>query len=1781
MASTSVAATRIEIPGVELGEELGRGAHSVVYAGARDGRALAIKVALESSEPNEAERQRFVREATLLASLRHPSFAEIFEIGERSGRAYLVMERVEGQTLAERMRERRLTPDRVAALGMDIAEGLAAIHRRGLVHRDVKPNNVVVDARGKAKLIDFGLVTRSGDEHSNEIGGTFLYSAPEQTGLLKRPIDGRADLYALGVVLYECVAGQTPFRSSDPGELMRQHAVMEPPRLEEVSPEAHPILAQIIHRLLAKDPDDRYQTAEGLAADLGRLHELSRALADHREVLLGRDDFSYGVLRESPLIGREPELRRLKKAWNATLRGRGCTVCVAGPSGVGKTRLLSTLMGHVRETSGLVLCARGRADRQEPFAALQGALASLLDHMARLPEESRAVMGALVIEASEDAQAHLLRALPRLRAVLGTTKSAATEVVSSEEYHETIAEFFLRLARSAGGVALFVDDAEHVDDASMRVFERVALGLASSPFALFLGVGEERTRSLDELRTLLGRDRLVEVTLHPLSHEATERLLASYLGVSEVGADLVQPLMVRTEGSPLLISEYLRAMLEGGMLLPHWGRWIVDRERLEHIELSSGVLQLVRQRIETLDAEAVAILRAAAVLGTRFELALLRRVCGSSDESVDWAVAEALRSRLLEREPGGSYAFIHQQVRAAFLEELDPAAERELNRAAAEAIRALYGEEDDTVLYALAHHAYLGNGPRLYETSLRAGTHALASYAYEEAHGYLSRALGAERERARNDLELQRSLGVAAGRTGRTTEAVEHLRRAVEMTEDRVQRAELHAMLAQVHVWDSFHTAAAWREVENGLAAIGSGIARWRVTRVLRALLAWLRGYVIQKTGIGFATASGETRERLIVFSRLLKLAGHVRYWTMQPSEMVLLILRMAPPAFRLGPGKELVYTHISYALALAAVGRHRLSERSQQRALEVSRSLGDRALEAYSRMNGAIAANVRGHLLASEHEMKDTLSEHGGFLDYGEYTQGIADLSWQLQLRGHVAAAHRWVERGLAADRRAEFQRGQIFLPSRAAICLATLGRAEEARDHLDYARGIAENAPGDTYRLGNYLSHLAFYHLELGHLEEALAALKEYRELGIPPARSPFHMRNTYVFAAYAMAEHAASGAGRASGLDTAIEELRSVSRHGHPLLTGHLEVIRARRIRLFGRPEAAHPHLDAALRWAFAADAPWIEFEAKLERAVVLEKMQHDSSAARLAREAYEQALDAGWIYRARRVRREFEQLNRATRTQARSVSRSESDAADLGNARAVQLQRHVDALVQVSRVSLSVIDADQQARAILDEVVSLFGAERAFLFLVDVEREGGELQLYAARNSIRGNLRDTQGYSTQVIERVLGSRAPVVIASNEDAVAIGSESAIALNLRSIIAAPLMIRDRLVGVVYLDNRLAKGVFTEDDAETLTAVSSHIAIAIETSRTATLEMRYKAERDKRKLAEALRALTTSSTPTTDDAQIVTKLLDSVLRFIPATRASCYILRDREWRWLANKNEGADTRVLEGGEGTPVPRVDLLNQIRDTQQPHLVRLHDESDRGALPNVDPRARSWLAVPLIGGEQVRAVLTLESHADDGLDDGHLELAQTFAGQAGMSIDNIHLFQKVQQLATVDELTGVSNRRSLFEFARNEFRRSRRYQQPMSLLMIDVDHFKPVNDTHGHAVGDVVLRQMATRCSECARDVDHLGRYGGEEFMMVAPLTSAKFALKLAERIRNAVESRPFTTSAGELLLTVSLGVAELEEGDESVEDILERADGALYRAKRDGRNRVACDSSREG
>jgi len=411
---------------------------------------------------------------------------------------------------------------------------------------------------------------------------------------------------------------------------------------------------------------------------------------------------------------------------------------------------------------------------------------------------------------------------------------------------------------------------------------------------------------------------------------------------------------------------------------------------------------------------------------------------------------------------------------------------------------------------------------------------------------------------------------------------------------------------------------------------------------------------------------------------------------------------------------------------------------------------------------------------------------------------------------------------------------------------------------------------------------------------------------------------------------------------------------------------------------------------------------------------------------------------------------------------------------------------------------------------------------------------------------------------------------VIAGTEEGAALGSQSAVQHDLRSILAAPLMLEGRLLGVVYLDSRLARGIFTADDVEILAAISNHIAISLETARAAQLEATVAAEREQRGLAETLRDSMAVISATLEPAAVMSGLLEMTGRSIAYDRAAVLMLDGRSWSLAAVAGDLTpqltDEHMLTLGID---PRTALITPDGTGRVVGDVA----GGTAPIPELLGDAGAWLAAPLAARGELAGVLVMATDKRGGLGPAQLELAATFAGQGIVAYENARLFAAVQRMAITDELTKVSNRRHFFDLGDKLFATAHRYGPPLSVLMLDIDHFKQVNDRYGHAAGDDVIRTVAERLSGVVRTMDLLGRYGGEEFALVLPETHEGAAV-LGERLREAVEAEPIATCEGDISVTISVGVAIMGDADADLAAILNRADGALYEAKRAGRNRVA-------
>jgi len=343
--------------------------------------------------------------------------------------------------------------------------------------------------------------------------------------------------------------------------------------------------------------------------------------------------------------------------------------------------------------------------------------------------------------------------------------------------------------------------------------------------------------------------------------------------------------------------------------------------------------------------------------------------------------------------------------------------------------------------------------------------------------------------------------------------------------------------------------------------------------------------------------------------------------------------------------------------------------------------------------------------------------------------------------------------------------------------------------------------------------------------------------------------------------------------------------------------------------------------------------------------------------------------------------------------------------------------------------------------------------------------------------------------------------------------------------------------------------------------AITNHVAVSLETARAAQLALAVQAARRQRDVAETLRAAMAEQSATLDPDDVMRRLLGSLARTLTGD-AAVLLSRDGE-RLVVTASHGPAAPVGTALDPVPPALLDLatprVGTVADGQQPPFGPLLGS------------ARSWLAIPVAERRNPLGFLLVSSDHDT-IQEEQVELAAALAGQGMTAYDNARLFSEVQRLATIDGLTGLYNRNYFFAEASRQARITRRYQRPFAAIMMDVDHFKRINDSYGHAVGDDVIRAVAARLRDAARDSDVLGRYGGEEFVLVTPETGASAAM-LAERLREVISGTPVLTAAGPLAVTISVGMAHVDSGDQDLGPLLARADAALYEAKQTGRNRV--------
>ena len=795
------AQTAMQRAGYRLEAPIGRGATGTVYRATQLSlkRDVALKVLAADLAADVVARERFLRESTLAASLEHPHIVPIYNAGEVDGVCYIAMRYVAGSDLQAMIRrQRRLPGDVAVSIVTQLAGALEAAHAVRLIHRDVKPSNVLISdgqedpSRPHAWLGDFGLSKRLGDSTVSPTErplGTVHYMAPEQ--IRGERLDARADIYSLGCLLYQCLTGEVPYPRDSEVAVLYAHLEAPPPLVSERALELPAQFDGVIESALAKSPADRPGSAAELAqAATAALEGKSVARRRAPQGAGAKASASPQPVRGRTMVGRLAESEQLVGALEEAISGQGGVVLIGGEAGIGKTTLARGLSDHAEHRAIPSVWGVGLSAEAAPpywhWIQVVSAIASSPD----ADDLFRSIGG----------RAGWLRMIAPDVEI--EAKDVDLEGVAEGRFHVYDAVLaLLRAAAARSALVVVLDDLHAADEASLLALSFISHSIADNRILI---VGTHRDVDLDQpARAVPKLTELVRparsIAVQGLAPGDVGRLIELRQSVVPAPAAVTRIHQV-TAGNPLFITELL-GLLGTDELKDD--RAIVSSA----LPLPAGVRDAIAARLSLLSPPAREVLDLASVAGERFRATIIAAAGSRSGTELLGLLDEAVRLHLVRTldDPPDGYAFRHGLIQATLYDALSGSTRAAYHDAVGRALERGYDTSSGEGLAEVAHHfleaAAIHDSERAVQYATRAGDRAVAKYAYDQAVILYERALAFCPSDGDRRLALLQSLGEAQTRAGDTDGARATLKAAADVALARGDATALgHAVLA-LGIW--------------------------------------------------------------------------------------------------------------------------------------------------------------------------------------------------------------------------------------------------------------------------------------------------------------------------------------------------------------------------------------------------------------------------------------------------------------------------------------------------------------------------------------------------------------------------------------------------------------------------------------------------------------------------------------------------------------------------------------------------------------------------------------------------------------------------------------------------------------------------------------------------------------------------------------------------------------------------------------------------------------------
>ena len=778
-----------DISGYIITERLYVGTRTAVYRAVQTDsqRPVVIKV-LRQAHPSFGELVQFRNQYTIMRCITNENSKNLPIPGiiqpltlEPFGSGYaLVMEDWGGVSLNNYTQQKALDLVEVLTIALQLADILHGLCQHQVVHKDIKPDNILISPETKqVKLIDFNIASLLPKETQeiqspNILEGTLAYLAPEQTGRMNRGIDYRADFYALGVTLYQLLSGSLPFISEDPLELVHCHIAKIPVPLNQVNSAIPEMVAAIVSKLMAKNAEDRYQSAIGLKHDLQQCLTQWQETGEVLAFELGQRDVSDRFLIPEKLYGREAETQALLAAFDRVATGSSELVLVAGFSGIGKTAIVNEVHKPITRQNGYFI--KGKFDqfnRNIPLSAFVQALRDLMGKLLCESDRQLAQWKAQILEAVGENGQVLIDVIPELGQIIGT-QTIAPELSGSavqNRFNVLLQKFIGVFTTADHPLVIFLDDLQWADLASLQL---IKLLMNDNGYLLMLGAYRDNEVSAAHpfiltVEEIKKSGAIVHtITLESLTFDDTNRLVADTLNCPlELAQPLAKLIDRKTQGNPFFTTQFFKSLHEDGQIHLDQERryWTCDIAQVNVMALTDDVVEFMAVQLQKLPLATQQVLKLAACVGNQFDLTTLAIVSEqfqTETANLLWpAIQECLivptsqvykffqveqpEETYIQNSVNPAYRFLHDRIQQAayslIAEDNKEATHLQIGQLLSQNASANEREER---LFEIVNHLNAGRAlittPQeqelLAELNLKAGQKAKTSTAYQAAVDY-------------------------------------------------------------------------------------------------------------------------------------------------------------------------------------------------------------------------------------------------------------------------------------------------------------------------------------------------------------------------------------------------------------------------------------------------------------------------------------------------------------------------------------------------------------------------------------------------------------------------------------------------------------------------------------------------------------------------------------------------------------------------------------------------------------------------------------------------------------------------------------------------------------------------------------------------------------------------------------------------------------------------------------------------------------------------------------